>query len=290
LGAHARYERVAVALLIDSDISDDPRMAEEMCGAVDYAGIPLGNLSEAQIQSLLQKLVPTREIDDHHIERFLAWVGHRHPAALCEFIIRRLDRHAEMENDGGAKGGYAPVPHHRFGNAFHALQGTSHYREFLIQVRDRFVSQPHQQYWLRELFWSIGTLDSTTLEAIDELLHSGNDERLRAAIGLLAGAPPELALSRPSFAVHVIQECEHIDHELGDRAASALIGNAHGGAYQRAGGQPSPRYLTLRDRSAVLRDAFASDSVGNRLFARLYDSAVAALDRERVDDEQMDFH
>jgi hypothetical protein len=45
----------------------------------------------------------------------------------------------------------------------------------------------------------------------------------------------------------------------------------------------------MRDRSAALRDAFASGSLGWRLFARLHESAVAALDRERVDDEQMEF-
>jgi hypothetical protein len=289
LGAHARYERDAVNLLLDSDIADDPRMAEEMCGAVDYSGIPLGNLSEAEIRALLQKLVATKEIDDHHVGRFLAWVGQHYPAELFEFIVRRLDLYVGMENDAEATRGYAPVPHHRFGTAFHALQGTPHYREYLVQVRDRLVSQPNQRYWLRELFWSMGTLDSTTLGAIDEFLHSGDPGCLTAAIELLTGAPAELALNRPSFAVHMIEECERVSHELGDRATSALIGNAHGGAFNRAAGQPSPRYLTMRARSAALRDTFTPGSTGSRLFARLHDSAVAALDRERVDDEHIAF-
>ena len=87
----------------------------------------------------------------------------------------------------------------------------------------------------------------------------------------------------------MIEECERVSRELGDRAASALISNAHVGAFNRTAGQPSPRYLTMRDRSAALRDAFTPGSSGSRLFTRLHDSAVAALDRDRVDDEQIQF-
>lgn len=289
IGAHVTYERDAVNLLISSDIADDSRMADEMCGAVDYAGIPLANLSQADIRALLQKLVATREIDDHHVGRFLAWVGQHCPTQLCEFVIRRLDRYAELEDSRETRS-YTPAPHHHFGGAFRSLQGTPHYQEFLIQLRDRFVSQPNQRYWLRELFWSIGTLDNTTLGAIDELLHSGHNEGLKAAIGLLAGAPPELALSHPAFAVHVIEECARVGQELGDEAASTLIGNAHTGGFQRVPGQPSPKYLMMKDRSAALRGSFDRGSVGYSIFSRLHDSALAALDRERVDDEQIEFN
>lgn len=289
LGAHPHYERQAIDMLIRSNIGDDPRMADEMCSAVVYAGIPLGNLSEPDIRTLVQKLVETKEVDDHHVGRFLGWVGEHHPALLCEFIIRRLDHYAEMEKAGDSGRGYSPVPNRRFGGSFHALQGTPPYLDFLTQIRDRFVSLPQQGYWLRELFWSVGTLDGATLGAIDELLHSGDAGQVDAAIGLLGGAPPGLALNRPWFAVHVIEECGRVSQEHGQKAASLLIGNAHEGAFQRAVGQPSPRYLTMRDRSAALRDAFPPDSCGRQLFQRLYDSAVAALERERMDDEQIGF-
>jgi hypothetical protein len=292
IGTHAEYERDAVSLLIRCEIGDDARMADEMCGAVDYAGIPLGNLSEEDIRALLRKLVLTKEIDNHqnhHIGRFLAWVGQNYPVALCEFVIQRLDRYAEIESSGESSGGYAPVPHHRFGGAFHTLQGTAHYRDFLFRVRDRFVSMPEQRYWLRELFWSIGTQDSATLSAIDDLLHSGDAEQIKAAIGLVEGAPAELALNCPMFAAHMIEECERASHQLGEYALSALVGNAHSGGFQRTPGQPSPKFLSMRDRSAALRENFPAGPLGRRLFQTLHDSAVAAMDRERKDDEQIEF-
>jgi len=46
LGAHRQHEREAIEMLLMSDISDDSKMADEMCGALDYAGINKEHLSE----------------------------------------------------------------------------------------------------------------------------------------------------------------------------------------------------------------------------------------------------
>ncbi len=61
LGGHGVYEREAIEMLLASEIGGDSRMAEEMCGAVDYAGIKKEHLSEDQIPALLHKLVMTKE-------------------------------------------------------------------------------------------------------------------------------------------------------------------------------------------------------------------------------------
>jgi hypothetical protein len=286
LGEHAAYEREAFEMLLVSEIGDDSRMAEEMCGAVDYAGIKKEHFSEDQIRILLDKLVITKEIDGHHTERFLAWVGEHFPGALFEFVLRRLDRDAEFRRNE-KKAGYAPIPHHRFGTAFRQLQNGPRYRTFLEQVRDRFVTQPEQGFWLRELFWSIGSFDATALGVIDELLHRGDSESVRIALQLLGGAPPELALSRPHFAVHVIEECRRVDAQLGVSAESVLLTNAQIGPFDRAPGQPSGKYLSMKERSEALSELFPQGSSGNRLFTRLRDVAAEMLNRERLDDEQI---
>jgi hypothetical protein len=289
LGAHAAYEPAAIEMLLASEIGDDSRMAEEMCSVVDYAGIKKEHLSENQIRALLDKLVLTKEIDGHHTGRFLGWVGEHFPGALFDLILRRLDRDAELDRRNEKKAGYSPIPHHHFGNAFRALQKGPQYRPFLEQVTDRFVTQPEQAYSLRELFWSIGSIDVTTLGTLDELLHKGSTASGRIALQLLEGAPPELALSRPYFAVHVIEECERLDAQLGVLAESVLLANTHTGSFQRTPGQPSPKYLSIKERSEVLRDLYPDGSSGNRFFTRARSAAVEMLNRERLDDEQIDF-
>jgi len=156
-------------------------------------------------------------------------------------------------------------------------------------VRDRFTTQPEQEYWLRELFWSIGSIDEKTLGVIDELLHRGDTQSARIALALLGGAPPELALSRPHFAVHVIEECRRVDAKLAVSAESVLLTNAQTGPFNRASGQPSPKYLSMKDRSEALSEGFPQGSSGNLLFTRLREVAVEMLNRERLDDEQMGF-
>jgi len=289
LGAHEKYEREAIEMLLASEVGDDSKMADEMCGAADYGGINKEHLSEEQVRAFLEKLVIAKEIDGHHTERFLAWVGDIYPEMLFEFILRRLDRDAELDRRNEKKAGYTPIPHHRFGNAFRPLQKGRGYKNFLAQVRDRFVTQPDQGFWLRGLFWSIGSVDETTLQSIDELLHPGSTESVRIAIALIDGAPPELAIARPDFAVHVIEECGRVSAQLGAQVESALVVNTQTGAFNRTPGQPSPKYSSLKDRSEALRGGFAIESIGHRLFTRIRDAAMEMLNRERLDDEQMRF-
>jgi hypothetical protein len=212
-----------------------------------------------------------------------------HPDALFEFILRRLDRDAEFDRRNEKKAGYTPISHHRFGNAFRPLQKGPRYRTFLERVTDRLVTQPEQGFWLRGLFWSIGSIDATALAVIDELLHRGNTDSARVALQLLEGAPNELALSRPCFAVHVIEESGRTDSQLGVLAESVFLTNAQTGPFNRAPGQPSPKFLPMKERSEALREIFAQGSPGNRLFTRMRDIAVEMLNRERLDDEQIGF-
>ena len=289
LGQHAEHQAEAIKMLHASDVGDDSKLAEEMCGAVDYLGIKKDHLTAEQVRGLLDKLVITKEIDGHHTERFLAWVGEHFPDLLFELILRRLDREAEFDRRKEAKAGYTPIPHHRFGNAFRPLQNSQGYKNFLAQVRDRFVTQPEQGFWLRELFWSIGSMDATTLGSIDELLHPGSTESVRIALMLIEGAPPEIALTRPAFALHIIEECGRVSTQLGELAESILVGNTQTGAFNRTPGQPSPKYSSLKERSEATRGNFPAGSTGHRLFTRIYDAAVARLNHERLEDEEMQF-
>ena len=289
MGRHEAYEQAAIEMLLASEIGDDARLAEEMCDAVDYAGINKEHLSEAQVRQMLDKLVATKEIDGHHIERFLAWVGDHFPAALFEFTLRRLDRDAEIERENEKKTGYTPIPNTRFSNAFRQLQNGPQYQNFLEQVAARLTTQPDQAYWLRGLFWSIGSIDATTLGVIDELVHRGDKDSVRDALQLLGGAPPGLALSRPQFAVHIVEESGRVDPRLGASAESVLLSNAQAGSFNRSPGQPSPMFSSMKDKNEALSELFPQASSGKRMFTRLRDVAVEMLNRERLDDEPVGF-
>jgi hypothetical protein len=289
LGEHAEHEAEAIEMLLASDVGDDSNLAEAMCEALDYSGIKKDHLTEGQVRGLLDKLVITKQIDGHHTERFLAWVGEHFPDALFELLLKRLDRDAEFERKKEPKAGYSPTPHHTFGNAFRSLQNGPGYKNFLAQVRTRFTTQPEQCYSLRELFWSIASVDQTTLESIDELLHPGTTESVRIALMLVEGAPPVLALDRFSFAVHVIEESWRVSSELGELAESIFVTNTHTGKFNRVPRQPSTKYLSIKERSDAMRANLPPGSTGHRLLARIHDAAVAMLNHERLQDEEINF-
>ncbi len=289
LGSHEEYEREAIEMLVGSGIGEDSKMADEMCGAVDYQGIKKEHLSEAEVRILLGKLLVTKEIDQHHTERFLAWVGEHFPDALFELVLRRLDRDAEFDERNEKKAGYTPIPHHRFDNAFRTLKNGPKYQAFLEQVSDRLVARPGQGFWLRGLFWEIGSIDSTVLGVIDELVHRREQSSAQIALQLLEGAPDELALTRPYFAAHVIDECNRTEARLGSLAETVFLTNAQTGSSNRTSGQSSPKYLSMKEKSEALRDLFPIGSTGQRLFSRMREIALEMLNRERLDDEQLGF-
>jgi hypothetical protein len=289
IGGHRAYERRAVRIVLAADVEDSPVLAEELCETFAPTRIRLDALDEADVRAILRKFVPVNELDDYWTTQFLDRIGRVYPAALFDFLLERLDRAAEKWARGESLGGYAPVTGHRMGGAFHSLQTGPRYPDFLAQVRDRYVAQPELRYWLEQIFWDIGTTDATTLSSIDDLLHSGDKETLRAAIDLINGAPTGLALSRPYFAVHVLELCADIDHNLFERASSTLITNAHTGHFSRTPGSPSPKFQQMQERASALGNQFPGGSEGYEFFAKLRASADIVLERERIDDEQFGF-
>jgi hypothetical protein len=61
------------------------------------------------------------------------------------------------------------------------------------------------------------------------------------------------------------------------------------GPFNRASGQPSPKYMSMKERSEVLSALFPQGPSGNQMFTRLRDIAVEMLNCEHLDDEQMGF-
>jgi hypothetical protein len=251
IGGHRAYERQAIQVVLAANVDDSPALAEELCETFAPTRIRFEALSENDVRTILHKFVPVNELDDHWTTQFLDRAGRTYPAALFNFLVERIDCAAEKWARGESLGGYVPVTGHRIGGAFHSLQTGLGYSDFLVQVRDRYVAQPELQYWLEKIFWDIGTIDATTLSSIDDLLHTGDKEKVRAAVNLINGAPTGLALSRPYFAVHVLEISAEIDRNLLERASSTLITNAHVGHFSRTPGSPSPKFQQMEERAAA---------------------------------------
>jgi hypothetical protein len=87
----------------------------------------------------------------------------------------------------------------------------------------------------------------------------------------------------------VIDECNRTETRLGSLAEMVFLTNAQTGPFNRTTGQPSPKYLSMKEKSEALRDLFPIGSTGQRLFSRIREIALGMLNRERLDDEQLGF-
>lgn len=290
IGAHLEYERGAVRLAIETSIEESQVLAEQMCEVFGPGGVNVEHLTEDDARAILQKLAPLKELDGHDTTRFLNQAGRAYPGLVFSFLMQRLDRAAAILARGDSLKGYDPIPGNHIGSALRSLQTGPDYPAFMAEVRNKFINQPELRYWLAKIFWEIGSADSTTLSILDELAHSGDKDAIRAMIGLLSGgAPSGLALSRPHFAVHIIETCGEVDRDLAARASAELATNAHTGAFQRSPGSPSPKFQQMQERAAALSELFPVGSVGREFFSKRRESAEAVLERERLDDEQFNF-
>jgi hypothetical protein len=70
LGTSRLQQAIELALLIE--VSDDPKIAEELCGSLSrMEGLSIDALSDEQLDSLLTRLIPLHDLDDYHINEFL---------------------------------------------------------------------------------------------------------------------------------------------------------------------------------------------------------------------------
>jgi len=289
IGLHPDYERDAVRFAIESDVSGYAGLVEEMCSVFGPSGVRFDHVSENDVRAILQKLAPIGKLDGHYTTRFLTQAGHAYPGLVFSFSMQRLDRVAEILAKDGSLNDYVPVPGDHIGNVFCSLQNGPDYRRFIGEARDKFVKQPGLRYWLAKIFWQMGGIDSVKLSVIDELIHSPENETVKAAVLLLGEAPSGLTLGYPYFVPHVIDACEQVDPELARRVRSSFLTNPHLGGFQRTPGSPSPKFQQMEQRAAALRDLFPIGSTGYEFFSAVRESALGTLERERLDDEQFNF-
>lgn len=289
IGQHPDHERDAIRLAIESNLDGNAGLVEEMCSVFGPGGVRFDHLNEDDVRAILQKLALIEKLDGHWTTRFLTQVGAAYPGLMFSFSMQRLDHVAEILAKDEPLGRYVPVPGDHIGNVLYSLQNGPDYRRFIDEVRDKFVRQPGLRYWLAKIFWDMGGIDTTKLSIIDELVHSGDNETVKAAILLLGEAPPGLTLAHPYFVAHIIESCEQVDADLARRVRSSFLTNPHLGGFQRTPGSPSPKFQQMAQRAAALRDLFPIGSTGYEFFSTLRESALGQLERDRLDDDQFNF-
>jgi hypothetical protein len=280
VGRSQRYQSEVISLALGTEIGDDSELAEGLTTIFHPSSVDPDALTEQEAATILNKIVPIRDLDrqgqSYHLSSFVDWTCGKYPEVAFEFVLKRLDYESALEVGCPYQLTYQAVPDHGIRPQFRGFVRSQRYALLLSDVRDRLAIKGHSANHLVDLFWSMGDLNAETLAAIDEWIHSGDRDKLRWAMRLLREGPKILAMTRPYFAVHVVETVSQVSRELGRDAMGVFIGHARTRGWEGSFSEPPKAMAELRDMALELAGKMTGSAVGSGLFQEI----ASTIDRQ----------
>jgi hypothetical protein len=280
------YER-GINLLLEVDIGTDPNLAEGLCEALDpQFGISPLLLTADQVRTLLNKLVPTREISHqaYHQSKVLELFAARMPQLVFDFL---MDRITFAVNQGQDRGNFNPIP---FGleGLFASIEGTPLQLEILRKIRDDLLTATGlKAYWLTGLFKMVaGGFGEATITVISELEQEPNEAKYKLIAILLGDAPNGFIFGRKEFCAGLLERAGSQSQDSYRRIVSALAASEESGAFRGIPGEPSPKYAAICEKATALATEFKARPLVAEFFQKLARSARDTIERMLERDEE----
>ena len=285
--AQARnFQRSGIDLLVDADIGQEPTMAEVFAEAIDSDfGIPPDLLTDDDIEKLLQKLVPVREIthQNFHLARFLAFLVRRKLARVVGFFLRRI----EYSMTHKVAEGYTPTP---FGldDLFAQIADTPEHAAIVRELAGSLnVEDALQRYWFTKLFGLLaGSFGPATQTAISELAEDRTEEKYKLIAILLREVPREFIFSEKDFCAKLLEAANGISEQALKNISGQLLASSQSGGFSGIPGEPFPQRVSIKDRAAELSSEYADRPVVAKFYSDVAQCAQEMIDRQLERDEE----
>jgi hypothetical protein len=272
------FQRAGIDLLVGADIGQSPRMAEVFAEAIDSNfGIPPDLLSDEDIDKILQKLVPVREIthQNFHLARFLAFLVRRTPARVVDFFLRRIEYSTTHKDEEG----YTPTP---FGleDLFAQIADTpEHVAIVRLLARSLNLQDVLRRYWFTKLFGlAAGSFGPATRAVISELAEDRTEENYKLIAILLQEVPREFIFSEKDFCAKLLEAANGISEQAFKNISGQLLASSQSGGFSGIPGEPFPQQVSIKDRAAK----FATEQADRPIVAKFYRD-VAQFAQEMID-------
>jgi hypothetical protein len=84
-------KRIAIDIALDVNIGDDTELADTLCSIFDEKrGIPIGDLTDEQLNFLIKKIELVKDIDRYHISGMLRKASGRIPHSIVHLLLNRI--------------------------------------------------------------------------------------------------------------------------------------------------------------------------------------------------------
>lgn len=283
------YGAAAAELYANLHIGRDKNLASHYCQTVGSHPIPKGLLTKSHAERILANLIDVDQLERDDIGGMLARLCGVVPSALVRFIEQRIEHRGTL-NTSGTDSDYEPIPSSFSWSSLGAAREASDYPEAIAAFVTLMRRYPDLDHRLAPIFWHMADLDTPTLSGLDMLLHSGSDADLRLLIHLLHETRRGLALSHPTFAMHIL----YVGGELGEPAQSnlrrVLISNAMRGPGIQvyAGSVPPPPDNSHMSPAEVLSRQWPEGSMAFVFFAELARANTPEFPQPRLGHQDMD--
>lgn len=282
--------RRGIELLLSAEIGGDPRLAEALLEALDPDyGIPPSELSDADVELILEKLVLTRDIthQSFHFGRFLGYFLSRKPKRVAEFFVERVKFAVTHKTD---QTDYTPIP---FGldGLFGPISDSPEHMDILRSLANALKNgDPLQKYWLTKLFGLVaGGFGPSTVLVIRELAEDNTESSFRLIADLLHEAPRMFIFDNKDLCASLLEKAKLLSPESFKRISGALWATTHSGVFHGIPGQPSPEYLAVRDSARQAASEFGNRPVVSGFFKDVAESAEQRIKDDLERDEEVFF-
>jgi hypothetical protein len=281
-----KFQRSGIDLLVGADIGKNPRMAEVFAEAIDSNfGIPPDLLTDDDIEKILQKLVPVREIthQNFHLARFLAFLVRWTPARVVGFFLRRIEystTHKEEES-------YTPTP---FGmeELFAQIADTPEHAA-VVRVLAQSLNEQDvlKRYWFIKLFGLVaGSFGPATQAIISELAEDKTEENYKLIAILLQEVPREFIFSEKDFCAKLLEAANRISEQAFKNISGQLVASSQSGGFSGIPGEPFPQQVSIKDQAAKLATEYADRPIVAKFYGDVAQFAQEMIDKQLERDEE----
>ena len=241
---------VAIELARDVEVGDSKVLASELF-QLFYGGwgLPFGELTTDDLNSLLSKLEDVRDIDDSSINAFLVKASELDASAVVGLLLTRIKK------EGNEGTGYRALPSLGFHDRLIGLATSPDQENMLREIRDASLEPGWSvEYWIPQLFREVssGFESATSLKVLDEWINSGSADRIKSAARLVSGAHPAFVFKHVGFTSNLLERAHAASYDCYQNVTSSLASSALSGTRSGTPGQPMPEDVAIRDQASAV--------------------------------------
>lgn len=278
------------------DIEGNEHVADEM--AALFAGhSPIfapDTLTDNEVQHLLQKLVPVREIDEYHLQELLTHTAKRLPLETLNFLLARLEYAVEQGDKTGTGEHYSPLPfdvEDKLPLDLSPMAEHPRYEEALWQLCRQSVNvRGWKDFWLPRLFHYVSlNCGPVALRVLDQWIAEagGDPEKIKAASLLLSCAPPDFVFENVKFVTRTLRAANAVSRDCFYQVRGHFWMSLSGGAYMRSPFEPAPHHVRQRDESRRIALQLPSGSPEREFYEGLFRDAELEIAGELKRDAEL---